>query len=229
MTNRIMSLTAELVARCHRQMDDPGPDPAVTYLSDSNYAEMVETILAGRPAGEPLWLFAYGSLIWKPEIEHVDERVATAAGWHRSFCLRMTRWRGTPEQPGLMLGLDRGGSCQGVALRLPDGDRREQLGKLLRREMTVTPTTYTPRWLKLSGEGAPSQALGFVINRNGRAYSGPLADEQVASMLASACGHWGSGADYLFNAVTNLEARGIHDRHLWRLQQLVAAQILAQA
>ena len=84
---------------------------------------MVETTLADHPArSRPLWLFAYGSLIWKPEIEHVEERIATVRGWHRSFCLKLTRWRGTQEQPGLMMGLDRGGACKGLAFRLPDGD-----------------------------------------------------------------------------------------------------------
>jgi cation transport protein ChaC len=188
---------------------------------------MVETALARRESGQPLWLFAYGSLIWKPEIPHVEERVARLHGWHRSFCLKLTRWRGTRDVPGLMMGLDRGGTCQGLALRLPEGDPREQLGKLFRREMTVKPSTYTPRWLKLTTEQDSFDALGFVINRKGRAYAGPLTDDEVAAMLATACGHWGSGADYLYNAVTNLESRGIHDRHLWRLQELVAQAIVA--
>jgi cation transport protein ChaC len=174
MTSRTMSLTPELVARCHRAIEDPGPSPGVNYFTDAGYDEVVETMLSGRRAGEPLWLFAYGSLIWKPEIEHVEEQVARAAGWHRSFCIRIVRWRGTRDQPGLMMGLDRGGACQGLALRLPDGDQREQLGKLFRREMTVTPSTNAPRWLKLTTADGPLTALGFVINRKGRAYSGPL-------------------------------------------------------
>ena len=142
--------------------------------------------------------------------------------------MKMTRWRGTVEQPGLMLSLDRGGACQGLALRLPDGDRRAQLNKVFRREMTLKPTSYTPRWLKLSTEQGTVTALGFVINRNGRTYSGPLSDQEVVGMLSTACGHWGSCADYLHNAITNLESRGIHDRYLWRLQHLVAAEIKAR-
>jgi cation transport protein ChaC len=227
-TSRVMLLTPELVARVHRQIADPGPSPHASYLGDDDYAAMIETALAGHADGSPLWLFAYGSLIWKPEIEHVEERVAKLHGWHRSFCLKLTRWRGTVEQPGLMLGLDNGGTCQGLALRLPDGDRREQLGKPFRREMTAKPSTYSPRWLKLAAAGGPIEALGFVVNRKGHAYSGPLAEAEVVGMLATACGHWGSCADYLHNAVSNLEARGIHDRHLWRLQELVAEAIAAR-
>jgi cation transport protein ChaC len=227
MAKRIMSLTPELVARCHRVVEDPGPSPDVSYLDDDDYAAMVETVLANHDPDAPIWLFAYGSLIWKPEVPHEEERVATAHGWRRSFCLKLTRWRGTVDRPGLMMGLDRGGSCRGLTLRLPLGDSRVQLQKLFRREMTAKPSTYTPRWMKLSTQNGPIRGLGFVINRKGRAYAGPLADEEVAATLADACGHWGSGADYLHNAVTHLEKHGIHDRHLWRLQELVAAAIEA--
>lgn len=225
MTGRVMSLTPELVARCHRVIEDPGPSPEASYLDDDDYSAMVEETLADYQAGSPLWLFAYGSLIWKPEIEHIEERVATVNGWRRSFCLKLTRWRGTPEHPALMLGIDRGGSCKGLALRLPDGDRREQLDKLFRREMTAKPSTYLPRWLKLQTAGGPVTAIGFVISRKGRAYAGALSEQETATMLATACGHWGSAADYLFNAVSNLEARGIHDRYLWQLQESVAGEI----
>lgn len=228
MVVRVMALTPELVARVHRHVEDAGPSPDFTYLDDNDYAAMVDAALSGHPNNSPLWLFAYGSLIWKPEIEHLEEQVARLHGWRRSFCLKLTRWRGTTEQPGLMLGLDRGGACQGLALRLPDGDKRTQLNKLFRREMTLKPSTYSPRWLKVSTAGGPVTALGFVINRKGRAYSGPLSDDEVVGMLSKACGHVGSGADYLYNTVANLEARGIHDRYLWRLQQLVAAEIQAR-
>lgn len=226
---RTLSLTAELVARCHRIVEDAGPDTDGAHLDDSDYTAFTDQILAGLESGEPIWLFAYGSLIWKPEVPHDDERVARVQGWHRSFCLRQTRWRGTVEQPGLMMGLEPGGACQGLALRLPHGDARAQIDKLLRREMTLKPSTYTPRWLKLKTAEGPLRGLGFVINRQGRAYAGPLSDAEVARTLADACGHWGSGADYLYNVVSNLERYGMHDSHLWRLQQLVAENIQAKS
>ncbi|WP_352876607.1 gamma-glutamylcyclotransferase [Mesorhizobium sp. M1396] len=78
----------------------------------------------------PTRLFAYGSLIWKPEIEHIGEQVGLARGWHRAFCFRMTRFRGTPEQPGLMMALDRGGQCSGVLYNLPEDNLERQFGKL---------------------------------------------------------------------------------------------------
>lgn len=227
MTSRVMSLTPELVARCHRVVTDAGPLPGRPHLTDSDYGELVDNALATRPDGAPLWLFAYGSLIWKPEIEHLEERVAVLRGWRRSFCINQPRWRGTPEQPGLTMGLDRGGMCRGVAFRLPDAEPREQLEKLFRREMTAKPATYIPRWLRLETEDGHMTALGFTVSRKGWAYVGQFPEAEVARVLAAACGHWGSGAEYLFNTVKNLEARGMHDRHLWRLQELVAAEIQA--
>jgi cation transport protein ChaC len=226
--DRVISLTSELVARCHRVVEDSGPSPGLNHLTDSDYEELVDKALASWPDRSSLWLFAYGSLIWKPEIEHVDERVAVLRGWHRSFCINQTRWRGTPECPGLMMGIDRGGTCRGVAFRLPDADPREQLEKLFRREMTIKPATYVPRWLRLKTVDGEVSALGFTVNRSGWAYAGRFDETEVARVLATACGHWGSGADYLYNTVTGLESRGIHDRHLWRLQELVAAEILAR-
>lgn len=225
---RVMALTEELVALCNREVADAGPDPDATHLDDTDYAAMIDETLAVRPDNGPLWLFAYGSLIWKPEVEHTEEKVALARGWHRSFCINMNRWRATKEQPGLMMGMDRGGQCKGLALRLTDAHPAAQLDKLFRREMTLKPSTYTPRWLKLVTDDGPLTALGFVINRKGRAYAGALGEDEVAERLATTCGHWGSAADYLYNVVKNLEQRDIHDRHLWRLQQLVAARIAAR-
>lgn len=227
MPARTMSLTEELVARCFREVEDSGPDPDAAHLDDSDYKKMVDALRAELPATGPLWLFGYGSLIWKPEIDHVEERVAVARGWHRSFCMNMTRWRGTKDQPGLMMALDRGGQCKGVAFRLTDADRRQQLDRLLRREVTLKPTSYHPRLLRLTSDSGPLRAMAFVINRKGTTYAGPLDEDAVVERLATSCGHWGSGADYLYNTVKNLEQRGIHDRQLWRLQQLVAERIAA--
>ncbi len=227
MPPRTMSLTAELVARCFRVVEDSGPDPNAAHLDDADYEAMLDALEAELPGDEPLWLFGYGSLIWKPEIDHVEERVAVVRGWHRSFCMNMTRWRGTKDQPGLMMALDRGGQCKGVAFRLTDGDRRQKLDKLLRREVTLKPTSYHPRLLRLVSDQGPFRALAFVINRKGTTYSGVLGEGEVVERLATSCGHWGSGADYLYNTVKNLEARGIHDAHLWRLQHLVAERIAA--
>jgi cation transport protein ChaC len=222
---RQLVLTPDLVARVHRVIEDPGPEPGLVYHTSEDYDRIVRSILASHPPGQDAWLFAYGSLIWKPEIEHTEALRGTARGWHRSFCFRITRWRATPDQPGLMMALDRGGQCQGVLFRLPAGSLEAQLGKLFRREFTVKPPNSMPRWIKVEADQGPGTAIAFVMNRQSPAYVGRLPLADVADVLAKACGHWGSGAEYLHNTVAHLQEYGIHDRNLWRLQQLVAARI----
>lgn len=223
---KTISLTADHIARVHRVIEDTGPPAGVLQQTDADYAEWVRLIAGSHPApGEPTQLFAYGSLIWKPEIEHVAERMGVARGWHRSFCLRMHRFRGTVDRPGLMMALDRGGQCRGVLYELPAESLENQLDRLFRREFTVKPINNMPRWIKVQTESGLVSALGFVMNRASPYYTGRLTAEEVALTLAGACGHWGTGAEYLLNTVTHLETRGIHDSGLWRLQQLVAEQI----
>lgn len=218
-----LSLTPAHVAQVHRAIADSGPGSGAILHGDADYDEWVARMTRSHPApGSPTLLFAYGSLIWRPEIEHVGEEIGVARGWHRCFCFRMTRFRGTPEQPGLMMALDRGGQCRGVLYELPKDDLEGQLGKLFRREFTYKPPNSMPRWIKVETASSPVAALAFVMNRASPLYAGSLSLEAVAEILARACGHVGSGAEYLLNTVMHLEARGIRDRNLWRLQSLVA-------
>jgi cation transport protein ChaC len=224
----MLTLTPELVAKAHRHVVDPGPRSGTVYLQDEDYAWWVDHILTGRGQSREFLVFAYGSLIWKPEFAAVEERIAHAYGWHRAFALKITRWRGSPERPGLMLALDRGGACKGIAYRLPEEGLTEALGKLLRREMSAKPPSNVPRWIGLETAQGPVRALAFVVDRNAPAYAGSLELGQVADTLATATGHWGSCAEYLYNTVTHLEARGIRDRKLWQLQALVAERLQAE-
>lgn len=221
-----ISLTPELVALVDRTEPDPGPEPGRHDPSDAEFAEMTQTVLAGAPDGE-LWLFAYGSLIWKPELDVAEQRRAIANGWHRSFCLTLTRWRGTREVPALMMALDRGGSCTGVAYRLPSGNRARQIETLLRRETDGLPATNVPRWINIRSGGEARRALAFVAARDGTAYAGPQTHGDVARIIARAAGHWGSAAQYLERTVSKLDEHGIRDRNLWIIQRLVAAEIIA--
>ncbi len=223
------ALTAEHVARVHRAVEDR-PAVAAERQTDADYADWVRRILATHPApAQRTQLFAYGSLIWKPEIPHVGERMGRLRGWHRSFCLRQHRFRGTPEQPGLMMTLDRGGSCKGVLYELPKDDLDAQLDRLFRREFTVKPITNMPRWVAVDTEEGRVAALAFVMNPASPLYAGRLSPDAVADVLAVACGHVGTGAEYLLNTLVHLEARGVRDRGLWRLQRLVAQRIEAGA
>jgi glutathione-specific gamma-glutamylcyclotransferase len=224
---RDMHLTAGHVARVHRTEPDEGPHPHVQQMNDADYAELSAELVSDL-GGEPIRIFAYGSLIWKPEFEYAHHFLATLPGWHRSFCMTIERWRGTRARPGLMMALDRGGSCRGIVYELPKGGELQQMEKLIRREMTNKPATNVPRWLTVTHGGGKLRALAFTSSRSGSTYAGRQSPEDVAKVLASAAGHWGSCAEYLFNTVSHLEQLGIHDRGLWHLQQLVAAEIERQ-
>ncbi|ESY32659.1 gamma-glutamylcyclotransferase [Mesorhizobium sp. LNJC391B00] len=221
---RLMSLTPELVSLCHREEVDPGPDCSWTQLNDEDYRTLALRLSEEADEG-PLWVFAYGSLIWKPAFEFVERQRATAFGWHRSFCLDMVRWRGSVAQPGLMMALERGGRCDGVIYRLPDGDKPQQIERLLRREIDDHESVSSVRWVPVRTQQGRIRALGFWVGVTGRGTSLGQPLDTVAGVLARACGHVGSGAEYLYNTVSHLEEFGIRDRNLWRLQQLVADEI----
>jgi cation transport protein ChaC len=204
-------------------------EPGAELHSDADYDVWVERMIKSHPApAYPTRIFAYGSLIWKPESEHVGEQLGVARGWHRAFCFRITRFRGTPEQPGLMMALERGGQCRGLLYELPAHSLESQFGKLFRREFTYKPANSLPRWVKVETASGAIPALTFVINRASPRYVGGVSSEAVADVLARACGHWGTGAEYLLNTITHLEARGIRDSNLWRLQELVAQRMELQ-
>ena len=218
-------LTPELVARAHRVVIDHGPPADRERMRDADYDALAEDLLRRAEPGEDIWLFASGSLIWNPACPSVEQRPAEVPGWHRSFCLRLVWYRGTPEWPGLMMGLDRGGLCRGVAYRIPRAEAWEALGKVLRREITVKPAANQPRWLPARVAGARRPAIGFVVNRQIPAYVGRLPAEQAAELIATGCGHVGSCAEYLLNTVVKLQEHGIRDRNLWHLQALVAQRL----
>ena len=221
-----MALTADLVARTARVVEDLGPGPDAVDMTDDDYEAAVGSMLAQAPAGDA-WIFGYGSLLWKPACPVADSRAGNVRGWHRAFCIRVARFRGTPDQPGLMMGLDLGGRCRGMVFRLPADQVRTSLDALFRREMVLKPGAYVPRWLAADTEDGPIRALGFVINRRSPRYAGRLAPDDVADIVATAAGPWGSCAEYLRETVARLEELGIYDRNLWRLQALVAKRIIA--
>jgi cation transport protein ChaC len=224
---RQMRLTEALLPP-QRHYDDPGPMPGIEDATEADYRCFVADILAGQPEPGEFWIFAYGSLIWKPACDFIEIRTGIVRGWHRSFCLGWnTRFRGCEEHPGLMLALDRGGACKGVLYRLPPNAVAENLELVCRREMSHKPSAFPPRWVTAESEGGPVPALTFCIDRKSGRYVSGLDADETARVLARAEGHRGSMAEYLFHTVSHLEQMGIHDRYLWRLQELVAAQLEA--
>lgn len=220
-----ISLTPELVALCERDVVDSGPDPRFVELTEAEVLEKAAEL--DRECGSgPLWLFAYGSLIWKPEFEAVETRRATAHGWHRAFCMELPRWRGSPDQPGQMMAITRGGTCHGVAFRLADEDRATQIFRMLNRETSYRGDLGNTRWLNAGTVKGPIRALAFWAAPTPGFPFLKLPAEETARRIARACGHIGSNAAYLYNTVAKLEEFGIRDRNLWQLQQLVAEEIV---
>jgi cation transport protein ChaC len=172
--------------------------------------------------GEELWVFGYGSLIWRPGFDFVEKRLATLHGYHRAFCMASIRYRGTPEAPGLVLALDRfdGGSCAGVAYRVPAPGAEATLAYLRARELISYAYDETRLPVRLDG-GGEVEAVAYVSNRAHPQYRGGLTLEQQAEVIARAVGPNGPNADYLLNTVESLEALGLHDPDLHRLAEMV--------
>ena len=192
--------------------------PDVRLTTDEERAASLAAILAARPEhGDGIWVFAYGSLIWNPAILISGRRVADAVGWHRSFCLSVKMGRGTPEQPGAMLGLRPGGRCPGVVLRVAEADMALELDLLWRREMVAD--GYVPHWVPIEDEhgGDMGAAIAFTINPTQPSYCGDLDEDAIVARLATARGRLGSGAEYLFNTQAGLAAMGVADPYLDRL------------
>jgi cation transport protein ChaC len=211
---------AEMVARA---------SPDVPVLSDGERRASLHAVLAARPEhGSGIWLFAYGSLIWNPTIRVAAQRPALVRGWHRAFCLATRAGRGTPQNPGLLLGLRPGGSCLGAALRVPEDGLEEELDLLWRREMVTG--SYTPRWLAAEAtDGAPlGHALAFTIDATSHGYAGDLPEAEIVERLATASGELGTCADYLFRTCEGLHRMGIRDPALERIATLVLARQTAR-
>jgi cation transport protein ChaC len=192
-------------------------------LSDEALDASLAATLAKKPAGSGWWVFAYGSLLWNPLFPFADAKPAVLRGLHRQFCLWSLGSRGTVELPGLVLGLDRGGSCRGVAYRLPARCARAELALLWRREMVVG--SYKPRWLQvqqLHPAGHTLTALAFVVDRAHSQYAGRMAMARQARVLATAKGVFGSSADYLERARIALVTHGVVDPYLESLAASVA-------
>ncbi len=193
----------------------------VPLVPAAQFHASLECILAGCTPEEDLWVFGYGSLIWNPLFHHVERQQATVHGFHRSFCLRSRMGRGSVAQPGLVLGLDFGGCCHGVAFRIAADQARQELTLIWRREMVLG--SYAPRWVKARAGKRALRALAFVVNHEHPHYAGKLPSESIIAILAGAHGKFGSAADYLYQTVDCLAANGIRDPHLVALRERVMA------
>ena len=177
-----------------------------------------------KPPSRDFWVFAYGSLMWNPGFPHLDARPARLLGYHRAFCLYSEHYRGTPERPGLVLGLDRGGSCLGRAYKVSATHGPEAARYLNDREMLGE--AYDPRWVEIRFEdGRRAHAYAYVISRACRSYAGRLDADRLAEIIAHAAGERGSNLEYLVNTVRHLDELGIADSALHDILERVLRRL----
>lgn len=174
---------------------------------------------------QDLWVFGYASLIWRPEFDAAEQRSALVHGWHRALEMRSRVNRGTPECPGLVFALVRGGSCRGMVYRIERQRGGAELERLWAREMPTG--VYDPRWLACRTPLGPVQALAFTLGRASPAHTGPLPDAQMLEVLRCATGRYGSTLDYLLETAASLRSCGIRDRDIERLIALARHHDLA--
>ena len=163
--------------------------------------------------GEPFWVFAYGSLMWRPGFDVIERLPARLSGAHRSFCVYSTHYRGTRECPGVVLGLDQGGSCRGFALRIPPGEYGSTYRYLTEREMLNQ--VYRERFYRVDlGAGHKVNALAYLVNRKHAQYTGRLPPERLLGLIEQGCGKQGPCRDYVLNTLDALASIGIEDHAL---------------
>jgi cation transport protein ChaC len=166
------------------------------------------------------WIFAYGSLMWRPGFAHLEAAPARLHGYHRSLCIYSIVHRGTPERPGLVLGLDRGGSCCGFAFRIARGQETEVLAYLDGRELVTD--VYVRKRLPVTIAGRRTTAWSYVVRRDHVQYAGRLPPERLLELVCRAAGRSGHCRDYLISTVGHLEAMGIVDGPLHTLAKALA-------
>ena len=159
------------------------------------------------------WVFGYGSLIWRPGFAHVETQRAHLHGFRRSLCVQSYVHRGTKERPGLVLGLDRGGSCVGLAFRVP-GELREEVVSYLRERELVTNVYVERTHVVRLAAGERVEALCYIVDRAHEQYAGNLHEAEAARIVAGAVGQSGPNEEYVLNTLRHLEALGIRDHWL---------------
>lgn len=189
-----------------------GPDRSA-HLLQRTKAEWLSS-------GKDLLLFAYGSLIWRPDFEYAQALPARVLGFHRVLRMRSRVNRGSPQEPGLVLALVSGGSCKGLVYRIPRAAGLEVLLSLWAREMPNG--VYEPRWLNCDTSQGRLRALAFTLSRQSPNWTGTLQEPELLHIFRHAAGRYGTTLDYLLRTVQGLREHGIRDMELERQAHLAA-------
>ena len=190
-------------------------DAQTKLATDEQLLDSRRSLVSDDADTSDIWVFGYGSLMFNPVMDFVERRRATIFGHHRRFCLWTRLGRGSPDCPGLVLALDRGGCCPGIAFRLNPETAIAELDLLWRREMITL--SYRASWLTLHTKTGKKTAIGFVARPERENYAQPMSIAEEADTIASAVGFIGPCREYLFDTVKALHANGIRDPHLEKL------------
>jgi cation transport protein ChaC len=175
----------------------------------------------GHPAGD-LWVFGYGSLMWRPGFDFIEQVPARLIGEHRALCVYSFDHRGTPEKPGLVLGLDRGGACRGIAFRVHSGLHHATIEYLRGREQTTNVYREVMRSVWLDNESRDRvSALAYVVDRGHVQYAGRLSLAEQLHYVRQGHGRSGANRDYVLSTVSSIEAQGFRDPQLHRLAAML--------
>lgn len=166
------------------------------------------------------WVFGYGSLMWRPGFDFAESHRAHLRGWRRALCIRSYVHRGTEARPGLVLGLDRGGSCIGMAFRVDEALRDDVLAYLRERELVTNVYLETVKPVRLA-TGSTVNALCYVVDRSHRQYAGHLDPEEAAAIVLGAAGRSGANPDYVHSTVDHLRSMNIHDHWLEKVEAVL--------
>ncbi len=181
----------------------------------------LQEFLELAPRGD-LWVFGYGSLMWSPGFRYRGKSPAKVHGYHRSFCIYSTRYRGTPQRPGLVMGLCRGGSCWGMAFRIAAAQAPRVLAMLHHREMRNR--VYHPRFVRVRVRGGREvRALAFVADARHAQFAGDLSLRRTAQLIAQGRGERGRNIDYLSATLAHMHEIGVRDPHLDRILLMTLA------
>ncbi len=183
---------------------------------------MLDKVLREWGGQEDFWVFGYASLIWRPEFEYLEKRMAKVYGYHRALHMWSRVNRGTFDNPGLVFAMLRGGSCEGMVFKVSASYGHEVLANLWQREMPTG--VYDTPWLTCQTAQGTVKALAFTLDKNSPNFTGSLPDAQYRRIFKNAAGRYGTTLDYAEQTYAGLLAVGIRDRALERLLKLTAAQ-----
>jgi len=182
-------------------------------LTDEELIQARRKIIPDEGIGEDIYIFAYGSLLWNPTVEYEKQYLAKVFGFHRSFCMKTNLGRGSFENPGLMLGLDKGGSCRGSAFKLQKTEAIKNIDILFRREMVTG--AYKPKLLKtILEDNRTVMSLAFTVDKNHKNYVRDKTIETKANMISSAYGFLGTCEEYFKNTLESLSELNIIDSEM---------------